>query len=79
MIGAGTIGRGAAHVLARAGIEVWLRGSQPDSLESARSRIGLLLDRGVARGAVTAGGKEQALSLLHLTSSLEEAVVGAGS
>jgi 3-hydroxybutyryl-CoA dehydrogenase len=74
VVGAGSMGHGIAHVLARGGIEVRLTDTNPESLGWAKSRIELMLDRAVARGAVTRERKEEVLSRLHLLDSLEEAL-----
>jgi 3-hydroxybutyryl-CoA dehydrogenase len=78
VIGAGIMGHGIAHVLARAGMEVRLYDAKPEALSAAVARIELELDRAVARGTLTRQGREDAMTRIGSTGSLEEAVDGVG-
>ena len=54
VIGAGTMGRGIAQVFAQAGFEVAMHDAFPAALEAGIADIGKMLDKGVAKGKVTA-------------------------
>lgn len=74
VIGAGTMGRGIAHVAALAGHETRLfdvdAGVLANALESVRGN----LDRGVELGKVEAADRDAALERLHSTVDLDVAV-----
>ncbi|HXF56208.1 MAG TPA: 3-hydroxyacyl-CoA dehydrogenase NAD-binding domain-containing protein [Actinomycetota bacterium] len=76
VIGAGTMGHGIALVFARSGFRVRLQDVQPRALESARSRIELLLERAVARGTASPEQRQAALSRLHYVETLAEGAEG---
>lgn len=54
VLGAGTMGRGIAQVFAQAGFEVAMFDAFPAALEAGVADIGKMLDKGVAKGKVTA-------------------------
>lgn len=76
VLGAGTMGRGIAHVAALAGHETRLfdvdAGVLANALESVRGN----LDRGVELGKVEAADRDGALERLHSTVDLDVAVEG---
>ena len=78
VLGAGTMGRGIAHVSALAGYATRLYDTDGAALERARAAIHRNLDKGVELKKVGAGEAEQAKRLLELRASLPEAVAGAG-
>jgi len=61
VIGAGTMGNGIAHVLARAGFNVVLCDVEQRFLDRGMDTIGKNLEREVAKGKITAGDKAAAL------------------
>ena len=61
IVGAGQMGSGIAHVCALAGLPVALVDAKPDALDKARATIGRNIDRQVAKGAVSAQDKQDAL------------------
>ncbi|HTW57005.1 MAG TPA: 3-hydroxybutyryl-CoA dehydrogenase [Terriglobales bacterium] len=65
VVGAGTMGNGIAHVLARGGYEVVLCDVEQRFLERALETIGKNLDREVAKGKLTAGDKGTALGRIQ--------------
>ena len=77
VLGAGTMGRGIAHVAALGGYRTLLHGPQSVVLDDALSSITTNLDKGVAKGKVDRSQAEQAMSRLQTRSSLQEAVSGA--
>jgi 3-hydroxybutyryl-CoA dehydrogenase len=77
VLGAGTMGNGIAQVSAMAGCEVRLLDADPVQLQRALQRIGETLDRGVARGKVSADLRSATLERLHASGSLEAAVADA--
>jgi len=78
VLGAGTMGRGIAHVSALAGYATRLYDTDGAALERARASIHRNLDKGVELKKVGAGEAERAKRLLELRASLPEAVAGAG-
>ncbi len=78
VLGAGTMGRGIAHVSALAGYETRLYDTAGAALEKAESSIHRNLAKGVELRKIDAGAAERAKGLLHLHASLPEAVGGAG-
>jgi 3-hydroxybutyryl-CoA dehydrogenase len=78
VLGAGTMGRGIAHVSAVAGYETRLYDTAGAALEKAASSIHRNLAKGVELKKVDAGTAERAKGLLQLHASLPEAVAGAG-
>lgn len=65
VLGAGTMGHGIAQVCAMAGIHTTLIDLDQDRLDHAHAAITKNLEKGVARGKVTAEAKDAALALLH--------------
>jgi 3-hydroxybutyryl-CoA dehydrogenase len=74
VIGAGTMGHGIAHAVARAGFEVRLHDESSEALGRAKERIELILDKAVARGAISADEREQTMHRIELSDSIEGAV-----
>jgi 3-hydroxybutyryl-CoA dehydrogenase len=74
VLGAGTMGRGIAHVAALAGFSTSLFDTEAKALEEARETIESTLDKGVQRGKVDAEAAERAQSLLVLDHALTSAV-----
>src|SRR5690349_5913197 len=70
VVGAGQMGRGIAHVSARAGCEVHLMDASESQLAAAVPTIGKDLGRLVAKGKMTDTERDLALSRLHPESSL---------
>lgn len=64
VLGAGTMGRGIAHVTALSGRPVRLFDVNPDQVDAALASIHANLDKGVARGKVTQAERDAALPLL---------------
>jgi len=73
VIGAGTMGRGIAHVAALGGYRTILEDLLPDALRKAESEIRANLTKAVALGKVAAGAAEAAQSRLEYAGSVEEA------
>jgi len=78
VIGAGTMGHGIAQVAAMSGYRVALYDAQEGAASRGLSRIAENLDKGVARGKVTAEVREGSLRGLRVAEGLEDAVSGAG-
>lgn len=78
VLGAGTMGRGIAHVSALAGYETRLYDTAGGALEKAASSVHRNLAKGVELQKIDAGAAERAKGLLHLHASLPEAVSDAG-
>ena len=76
VLGAGTMGRGIAHVAALAGHETRLYDVEDGALEAVLAAIRVNLDRGVELGKVEAGDRDAALERLRSTADLGEAVAG---
>jgi 3-hydroxybutyryl-CoA dehydrogenase len=74
VLGAGTMGRGIAHVSALAGYTTHLFDTSADALSKAESGIHRNLDKGVELKKVTAEGAETARRSLHLDTDLAAAV-----
>ena len=73
VIGAGTMGRGIAHVAALGGYRTVLEDLLPASLRKAESEIRTNLDKAVELGKVSAGDAEAALGRLEYAGSVEQA------
>ena len=71
VVGAGTMGRGIAHVGALAGFEVRLFDAQPEQVESALGAIRGNLQKGVERGKVAPADMAAALGRLAAAPDLE--------
>lgn len=77
VIGAGTMGHGIAQVAAMAGYKVRLHDEDPAALERAQQSISANLDKGVAKGKVTAEVRTRALEGLTVETDLQVAAEGA--
>ena len=77
VIGAGTMGRGIAQAATQAGCATTLFDSVPGVPDRARTEIEATLDKGIARGKVTAVEKAAALERLHIETELAAAVAEA--
>lgn len=73
VIGAGTMGRGIAHVAALGGYRTVLEDLIPASLRKAESEIRTNLDKAVELGKVSAGDAAAALRRIEYAGSVEEA------
>jgi 3-hydroxybutyryl-CoA dehydrogenase len=73
VIGAGTMGRGIAHVAALGGYRTILEDLLPTSLRKAESEIRTNLDKAVGLGKVTATDAGAAVARLEYAGSVEEA------
>ena len=73
VIGAGTMGRGIAHVSALGGYRTILEDLLPNALRKAEHEIRSNLDKAVKLGKVSAGDAEAALGRLEYAGSVEEA------
>ena len=62
VVGAGQMGSGIAHVCALAGLPVVLLDTKPDALDKAMAAMARNMDRQVAKEAITAGQKADALA-----------------
>ena len=72
VIGAGTMGRGIAQVVAQAGFEVALFDTVPAALESATKQIHQMLDRAVEKGKLTRDDAAAATRRVHAVGSMAE-------
>lgn len=77
VLGAGTMGRGIAHVAALAGHETRLYDLDAGILASALESIRANLDKGVELEKVTTADRDAALDRLHTTIELDRACEGA--
>lgn len=77
-LGGGVIGSSWAIQFAMHGLEVALRDVNDEQLEKSRGQMVTSLDALVEAGVMTPAGKEGVLSRVKLTTSVEEAVTGAG-
>lgn len=78
VLGAGTMGRGIAHVAAAAGFSSHLYDTQEGALQKADAAIRRNLAKGVELKKLAPEAAEAALANLHLHTSLPEAVESAG-
>ncbi len=76
VVGAGTMGHGIAQVAAHAGLAVVLQDVDEARVAAGLARIGQNLDKGVARGKVTAEQREATLSRIVTATDLQ-AMTGA--
>jgi 3-hydroxybutyryl-CoA dehydrogenase len=72
VLGAGTMGRGIAHVAAAAGFRVVLRDIDEELVSKGLGAIEANLSKGVARGKVTEEERACALANIRTTTRLEE-------
>jgi 3-hydroxybutyryl-CoA dehydrogenase len=77
VLGAGTMGRGIAHVAAAAGYATWLHDPLSGALEKARASIHKNLAKGVELGKVAPEAAERAREALTLAPDLAAAVADA--
>ncbi len=73
VVGAGTMGRGIAHVAALAGFQVALFDASPAAVESALASIRANLDKGVERGKVAAADRDAAVARISAAADLATA------
>ncbi len=71
-LGAGMMGAGIAYVAARNGIEVVLRDVSLASAEKGKDYSRTLLDKAVARGTLTAAGRDEVLARITPTDSVDD-------
>jgi 3-hydroxybutyryl-CoA dehydrogenase len=74
VVGAGTMGRGIAQVVALAGSRVVLTDLSAELLESSVRQIGATLEKGVERGKLSGEERDRALELLSTSMELEPSV-----
>ncbi len=72
VIGSGTMGNGIAHVFAQTGFSVSLIDISQPALDKAIATIGKNLDRIVAKGNISEGGKQKTLANIKTFTSIEE-------
>ncbi|WP_428263391.1 3-hydroxyacyl-CoA dehydrogenase family protein [Haliangium sp.] len=77
VLGAGTMGHGIAQVAAMAGWDAVLYDIDDGAVAAGRDRIAQNLDKGVARGKVTAEARDQTLGRLRLSTDVADAVSAA--
>lgn len=77
VLGAGTMGRGIAHVAAFAGHDVSLRDIEDDLVSDGIAGIADALDEGVERDAIAREAADAALDRITGTTDLERAAAGA--
>ena len=77
VLGAGTMGRGIAHVSAMSGRTVRLFDLQQSVVDGALASIRATLDKGVARGKTTEAQRDTTLANITTTTDLGAACVGA--
>ncbi len=70
VVGAGTMGRGIAHLAASSGFEVMLYDLSQEILDNAVASLSKLMDSRIERGKMTAEEKEQILSRINLKTDL---------
>lgn len=77
VIGAGAMGNGIAHVFTQFGYNVTLTDIHPATLEKAIQTISQNADRQINKGTITPAKKDEMLSLLQTTTSMEKGVAHA--
>jgi 3-hydroxybutyryl-CoA dehydrogenase len=77
VVGAGTMGRGIAHIGAIAGYEVSIFDAKAEQVAAALTAIGANLQKGVDRGKLAATDMEAAAARLWATTELESAAAEA--
>jgi 3-hydroxybutyryl-CoA dehydrogenase len=73
VIGAGTMGKGIAHVAALGGFRTILEDLLPNALRKAESEIRANLDKSVELGKVSADDAQKAISRIEYAGSVEQA------
>ena len=74
VIGSGTMGHGIAQVCAMAGYDVRLNDVNQAALDAALTKVEANLDKGVARGKVSADVRDLALAKLSVETDFDTAV-----
>ena len=77
VLGGGTMGHGIAQVLAQAGIATRLFDIQSGVLDAARKKVGANLEKGVAKGKVTAEDRDRTIACFSTTTDFAAAIDGA--
>ncbi|MFA9205475.1 MAG: 3-hydroxyacyl-CoA dehydrogenase family protein [Burkholderiaceae bacterium] len=77
VIGAGTMGKGIAHVFAQKGFKVQLIDAHSTALEKAMATIGKNLDRQIAKQIISVENKASTLANISTYATIEEGVVNA--
>ena len=77
VLGAGTMGHGIAQVCAAVGCEVRIFDVDDAAVSAGMDRIRGNLEKGIARGKVTAAERDSVLGKLTTTTSISEAATGA--
>lgn len=77
VVGAGTMGRGIAQAFAQGGYATTLYDVDPDAAHRGLEAIEETLEKGVARGKVSAEARDATLERLRVESDLGEAVIDA--
>src|SRR3977135_253022 len=72
VLGAGTMGNGIAHVFARGGYNIILRGVEARFLDNAIDTIAKNLDREVKKGKIPEGDKSRVLGRIQTTTDMSE-------
>ena len=72
VVGSGIMGTGIAELCAKAGLDVRVAVFSETSLVSAPQRLAASLERGVAKGKLTAGERDAALGRVRFTRDLGE-------
>ncbi|MEU9246898.1 3-hydroxybutyryl-CoA dehydrogenase [Streptomyces sp. NPDC048385] len=72
VVGAGLMGSGIAEVCARAGLDVLVRETGPESAEAGRRRVVASLDRGLRSKKLTEADRDAALGRIHFTTDLAD-------
>jgi len=78
VVGAGTMGSGIAQAIAEGGRQVLLADAIPGAAEKAKSRIGGLLDKAIAKGKTTPEVKDAVLGRIAVLGDLSELTESAG-
>lgn len=76
VLGAGTMGHGIAHVLSSIGLDTRLFDVAPAAVEKGLASVRGNLEKGVAKGKVTAADRDAALARLSGTTHLGDALRG---
>lgn len=73
MVGAGTMGRGIAHVSAAGGFQTILQDVSAEALAEAQTEVARNLNQGVELGKIAGATRTEALSKLRTSTELEDA------